>query len=66
MARPGKAAAMQKPKNMKKSLLFIGKYIKTQKFRVIFAAIMMLINIFTSLEILNLPFSLFLLVYYFF
>lgn len=53
MARPGKAAAMQKPKNMKKSLLFIGKYIKTQKFRVIFAAIMMLINIFTSLEATN-------------
>ena len=53
MARPGKPAAMQKPQNMKKSLLFLLSYIKTQKFRVIAAATMMLINIFTSLEATN-------------
>lgn len=53
MPKPNQAKAMQKPKNIKKSLLFMWKYIKTQKIRIFLAAFMMLINIFTSLQATN-------------
>lgn len=53
MPKPAQNKAMQKPKDMKKSLFFIWKYIKTQKLEIFFAALMMLINIFTSLQATN-------------